>query len=119
MKTIVLLGAGSASREQHITSVEEIPWQVTENFALPISLGKITRTPYQIEKAVYTKEQAEEKAARQLKLYEKNLLDQYITIVDTSLSITVDKTRCITKGTLTVDEKCGERRSVQKGEETS
>ena len=114
-----ILGAGSASREQHITSVEEIPWQVTENFALPISLGKITRTPYQIEKAVYTKEQAEEKAARQLKLYEKNLLDQYITIVDTSLSITVDKTRCITKGTLTVDEKCGERRSVQKGEETS
>lgn len=99
--------------------MEEIPWQVTENFALPISLGKITRTPYQIEKAVYTKEQAEEKAARQLKLYEKNLLDQYITIVDTSLSITVDKTCCITKGTLTVDEKCGERRSVQKGEETS
>ena len=114
-----ILGAGTASQEQHITSAEEIPWQVTENFALPISLGKITRTPYRTEKAVYTKAQAEEKAADQLKLYEKSLLDQDITIVDTSLSITVDQNHCITKGTLTVDEKCGERRSVQKEEETS
>ena len=55
-----------------------LPLPVSENFALPISLGKITRTPYQIEKAVYTKEQAEEKAARQLKLYEKNLLGERI-----------------------------------------
>ena len=114
-----ILGAGTVSQEQHITSAEEIPWQVTENFALPISLGKITRIPYRTEKAVYTKAQAEEKAADQLKLYEKSLLDQDITIVDTSLSITVDQTRCITRGTLTVDEKCGERRSVQKEEETS
>lgn len=109
-----IIGAGTASCQQHITSAQEIPWQVTENFALPISLGKITRTPYQIENAVYTKEQAEEKAAHQLKLYEKKLLKQDVTIVDTSLSITVDQTRCITRGTLTVDEKCGERRNVQK-----
>ena len=82
-----------------------------------ISLGKITRTPYQLEAALYIRKQAEEKAVSQLRLYEKSLLEQEITIVDTRLSIQVDKTSCITKGTLTVEERCGEKRRVQKEEE--
>ena len=112
-----IIGAGAASKEQHVTSVEELPWKITENFTLPISLGKITRTPYQLEAALYTRKQAEEKAVSELRLYEKSLLEQEITIVDTRLSIQVDKTSCITKGTLTVEEKCGEKRQVQKEEE--
>ena len=108
-----ILGMDTSGKKQYVTSVQEFPWKLTENFVLPFSLGKITRTPYKIQKAVYTKEQAKEKAARQLKLYEKKLLEKGIRIVSSSLSVTVDSTDCTTKGILTVDEKCGQKQSVE------
>lgn len=102
-----IFGADSSQKENYLTSVEEIPWQLTENFALPFSIGKITRTPYEIEACTYTKEQAEKKLVNQLELYEKELTEKGTEIEATSLSIKMEETSCVMKGTLTLIEKCG------------
>ncbi len=104
-----ILGADTSEKNRYFTSVEEFPWKITENFVLPLSFGKITRTPYKVQKAVYTKKQAENKAAAQFKRYEKQLLVREIQIVDSDISITIDGTSCITKGILTVEEACGKK----------
>ena len=107
-----ILGAEPAEEALHVTSAEEIPWKLTENFILPVSLGKITRTPYETRNAVYTKAEAKEKAARQLKLYEKKLLDQGSQIVASEISVAIDNINCTAKGILTVDEKCGKKQTI-------
>ena len=66
-------------------------------------------TPYKLQKTVYTKKQAENKAATQLKRYQKQLLEREIQIVDSDVSTIIDGVSCVTKGTLTVDEVCGKR----------
>ena len=107
-----ILGADTSEETGYFTSAEELPWKITENFVLPISLGKITRTPYKLQKMVYTKKQAENKAATQFKRYQKQLLEREIQIVDSDVSTIIDGTSCVTKGTLTVDEVCGTRQPV-------
>lgn len=109
----MILGADTKEELQYLTSVEEIPWKLTENYVLPISLGKITRTPYEIQNAVYTKKEAEEKLVIQLKLYEKNLLEKGAQIEACSLSTTMEETGCVMKGSLTLVEKCGIKRPLQ------
>ena len=98
--------------EPVIVKREEAPCKeniITENIDLPISIRKITRTPYKLQKTVYTKKQAENKAATQLKRYQKQLLEREIQIVDSDVSTIIDGVSCVTKGTLTVDEVCGKR----------
>ena len=107
-----ILGADTSKETGYFTSAEELPWKITENFVLPISLGKITRTPYKLQKMVYTKKQAENKAATQFKRYQKQLLEREIQIVDSDVSTIIDGANCVTKGTLTVDEVCGTRQPV-------
>ena len=104
-----ILGADTLEETGYLTSSEELPWKITENFVLPISLGKITRTPYKLQKTVYTQKQAENKAATQFKRYQKQLLEREIQIVDSDIATIIDSVSCVTKGTLTVDEVCGKR----------
>lgn len=102
-----IFGAGTGTENQCLVSVEEIPWRLTENFVLPFSLGKIIRVPYEIQEAVYTKDEAEQKLMVQLKSYKKNLLEKGSKIENCSLSVVMEENSCIMKGTLTLVEKCG------------
>ena len=108
-----VFGADTGKKSRYITSTEEIPWKLTENFVLPFSLGKITRTPYKIQSTVYTKEQAQKKAVQQLRIYEQKLLNKGIRIADSRLSVTFDSTNCTVQGTLTVDEKSGKKQNIE------
>ena len=111
-------GADTGKKSRYITSTEEIPWKLTENFVLPFSLGKITRTPYKIQSTVYTKEQAQKKAVQQLRIYEQKLLNKGIRIADSRLSVTFDSTNCTVQGTLTVDEKSGKKQNIEFSQES-
>lgn len=102
-----IFGAGTEEKNQHTTFVEEYPWQITENFFLPCAIGKITRVPYKVTKAAYTKKQAEEKLVEQFRIYEKNLLEEGKKVENSSLSVNMEENSCVLKGTLTVVEKCG------------
>lgn len=101
-----IFGADADLWKNYTTSVEEIPWQITENFQLPVATGKILRTPYKIEKSIYTKEEARELAVRNLKLYEKSLLEKKIEIEDVSLTFSIDENTCILQGKLTIVQCC-------------
>ena len=113
-----VFGADTGKKSRYITSTEEIPWKLTENFVLPFSLGKITRTPYKIQSTVYTKEQAQKKAVQQLRIYEQKLLNKGIRIADSRLSVTFDSTNCTVQGTLTVDEKSGKKQNIEFSQES-
>ena len=89
--------------------MQEVPWKVTENFELPIAVGKITRSPWKTVKTNYTGQQAKELAIQEMKQYEKELLDQGITITDNKISIKTDEKNCVSSGFLTVVEKTGKK----------
>lgn len=105
-----ILGADTGLKENYTTSVEEIPWQLTENFQLPVAVGKILRTPYRTEKAIYTEQEVRKLAVGNLKLYEKSLLEKKIEIENTSLTFSMNETTCILQGKLTVIQSCGEKK---------
>ena len=66
-----ILGAGSASRSSISLPWKKSPGRSPKILPSLFPWEKSPARPTRLKKAVYTKEQAEEKAARQLKLYEK------------------------------------------------
>lgn len=106
------LGAGAGSREGYKTAVTEFPWRITENFTLPFVWGKITRTQYVTEKAVYTEEEAKALAVRKLYRYEEKLMKKGIQISENHVKIEVKETACVSRGSLTVIEKTGKETPV-------
>lgn len=102
---------------------EEIPLCLTENFRLPVSLGKVCLTEYHSVKGKYTEEEARKKAAVLFWQYEKRLLKQGISIAENHVSTVMNGTSCICKGTLKIIEKTGketetERKSMENTEKT-
>lgn len=106
------LGTGAEARKGYKTAVEEIPWRITENFTLPFIWGKVTRTQYKTEKAVYSEEEAKELAVRMLYRYEEKLMKTGIEISENKVKIEVNETLCISRGSLTVIEKTGKETPV-------
>ena len=104
-----IMGAGLPETKNYQTTVQEFPWKVTENFELPIAVGKITRSPWKTVKANYTRQQAKELAIQEMKKYEKELLNHGITITDNQISIKTDEKNCVSSGILTVVEKTGKK----------
>lgn len=94
--------------------VTEEPWRLTENFVLPVSIGLVRDTRYETVKAVYSKEQARKRALKELQLYEKDLTEKGIEITGNHVKIETDEKSCISRGTLTVIEKTGEKRVLEK-----
>ena len=103
------MGTDLPETENYQTTVQEFPWKVTENFELPIAVGKITRSPWKTVKANYTRKQAMELAIQEMKKYEKELLNHGITITDNQISIKTDEKNCVSSGILTVVEKTGKK----------
>ena len=104
-----IMGAGLPEAENYQTTVQEFPWKVTENFELPIAVGKITRSPWKTVEANYTRQQAKKLAIQEMKQYEKELLDQGIEITKNQISIKTDEKNCVSSGILTVVEKTGKK----------
>ena len=101
------IGAGCAPMENYHTAVEEIPWRLTENYKLPVVLGKITRTQYKTEESSYTEEEAKNLAIRRLYRYEEKLMKQGIQIEENRVKIRIQDNVCVSSGKLTVIKKAG------------
>lgn len=91
---------------------EFIPLRITENFFLPIVLGKAVYREYIPKTSVYTKEEAEALALQQLHLYEEKILAKGAEITENNVSIKVTDTDCISEGNLTIIEKSGREKPV-------
>ncbi len=101
------IGAGCAPMENYHTAVEEIPWRLTENYKLPVVLGKITRTQYKTEESSYTEEEAKNLAIRRLYRYEEKLMKQGIQIEENRVKIRIQDNVCVSSGKLTVIKNAG------------
>ena len=53
---------------------EEDPIRITENFVLPVWIGKIKIMDYKTEEQIYTQEEAKQEAVQRLQIYEKKML---------------------------------------------
>ncbi len=91
---------------------EEYPLYLTENFRLPIALGKVKQIKYQQTSGVYTEKEAKDQAVRQLRDYEKELMKKGKKIMENHVIISVTKTSCIARGNLIITEKTGKEAST-------
>lgn len=98
----------SLKRQKDCTmEIEEFPLRLTENFVLPIRLGKVTRTRHESKKAVYTEKQAKAIALGALHRYEEKLMQKGLQISENNVKIEIENTVCVSRGKLTVIEKTG------------
>lgn len=96
------------------STVEEYPLRLTENFILPFTAGIVTLEEYKTVQSVYTEAQARELALEKLHLYEQKLIEKGIEISENRVSVQVNNTSCISKGTLVIIEKTGKETAVVK-----
>lgn len=89
---------------------------LTENFILPISYGTVTTLPYVVKNQKYTKEQAEEKANKNLFAFLKRLSQKGVEIQKKSVKINTTANSCKTIGKVYVIEKTGKKTPVQEEE---
>ena len=94
-------------------SVEYHPWQVTENFFLPASYGKIVRKEYRKTAKKRTEKEAKIVSWEILQAYEKKLMEKGLQISANNVKIEVDHKTCISKGSLEIIEKTGREVPVE------
>ncbi len=104
---------GKAEKEKR-RIVEEFPLRITENFVLPVSLGKISVKTYEKRKETYTDEEARAEAFQRLQEYEEKLMEKGVQISANNVKIEVDHKTCISSGRLEIIEKIGKDIPVEK-----
>ena len=97
--------------------MEEYPFYITENFALPVSVGKISVRAFEKKKEVYTESAAKAEAFRILQEYEEKLMEKGVQISANNVKIEVDHKTCLSSGTLEIIEKIGKDIPVEKLED--
>ena len=93
---------GRFSQEEILTSETQL--KLTENFYLPVTIGKNVIREYQKEEAVYTKEEAEVKAQKELSLFFEKLRIKGLQIISNHVMIEVNGKICTASGTYVTEE---------------
>lgn len=94
--------SGRFPSEEVLTS--EYQLKLTENFYLPVTIGKNVIREYQKEEAVYTKEEAEAKAQEELSLFFAKLRIKGLQIMENHVMIEVNGEICTASGTYVTEE---------------
>lgn len=82
----------------------ELPLKITENFYLPIVLGKITEQEYTPSDAVYTKKEAFDHAEEELLLFLEKLRIKGLQIIENNVKIEINSDLCTAAGTYVLEE---------------
>ncbi|MDO4261600.1 MAG: sporulation protein YqfD [Eubacteriales bacterium] len=77
----------------------ELPLRLTENFYLPAAVGKNTVREYEMIPAVYTEEEAREKAKAGLSLFFEKLSIKGLQIIENNVKIEISGGVCTASGT--------------------
>ena len=92
---------------------EEEPLHITENFLLPVWIGRAKVVNYESKEETYTPEAANGEAAQQLQKYEKKLLEDNLKILKTNITTRITGQSCITRGTIQVVEQIGKEQVIK------
>lgn len=87
--------------------------RLTENFVLPIGVGKTVDFPYEIITERYSREEAEAIAGDNLKKFMEKLSEKGVKISGNNVKIAVNENTCISGGTVTLIENAGRRAPVE------
>ena len=90
--------------EQSDLIASELPLKITENFYLPVVLGKATRQEYVPMDSVYTKEEAAGLAKEALSLFFEKLRIKGLQIIENNVKIVVGKDACTASGDYVLEE---------------
>lgn len=112
-----IFSTGKKAEEGWTRILSESPLRITENFTLPVFLGKITSGKMQKAEAIYSKEEAKALAIEELQEYEKNLMEKGLQISANNVKIETNYKSCVARGYFTVIEKTGKETSVEVQEE--
>lgn len=93
------------------------PVHLTENFVLPLSLGKMEQKIYRVETREYSEEEARDLARQHLEQYCEKLEEQDIKVLETNVETTVAGSMCTSRGTLTLLEEAVTEQPCQVVEE--
>ena len=107
------LEAAPGAEEDRILVQEEYPVHITENFVLPVSVGKISSRAYEIRQKTLTEKEAKAAALARLHKYEENLMEKGVQISSNNVKIEVDHETCVSRGTLEIIEKTGRQVPVE------
>lgn len=104
---------GEQGGEKKRRIVEEYPFHITENFVLPVSVGKISVRAFEKKKEIYTESAAKTEAFRILQEYEEKLMEKGVQISANNVKIEVDHKICVSRGSLEIIQKIGKDTPVE------
>lgn len=90
--------------EQSDLLASELPLRITENFYLPVILGKNTEQEYVPSDAVYTKEEAKARANEEWALFFEKLRIKGLQIIENNVKIDISGETCTAEGDYVVEE---------------
>ena len=92
---------------------EEDPIRITENFVLPVWIGKIKIMDYKTEEQIYTQEEAKQEAVQRVQIYEKKMLQNGVKIKENHVTTKINGQLCVTRGTIQIIEKTGKESRIR------
>ena len=90
--------------DQEEVLASEMQLKLTENFYLPVTIGKNVIREYQKEETMYTKAEAEAKAQEELSLFFEKLRIKGLQIMENHVMIEVNGKICTASGTYVTEE---------------
>lgn len=90
--------------------------KLVRNFYLPIKITKKQVYEYKIKDAVYTEQQAMEKAKKELLRYMETLSKNGATILENQVKVTIENGICISQGKIIIEESAWEYSEIQDSE---
>ncbi len=91
----------------------ELPLKITENFYLPVVLGKATRQEYVPMDSVYTKEEAAGLAKEALSLFFEKLRIKGLQIIENNVKIEINDGVCTAEGDYTIEQSAVQERKPE------
>lgn len=93
-----------AGYEQSDFITSELPVKITENFYLPVVLGRQTEQEYVPTDSVYTKEEATARAKEELSLFFEKLRIKGLQIIENNVKIEINGDLCTAAGDYLLEE---------------
>lgn len=114
-KKIFSFGCGNSY--SHYDIIKEVKtMKILRNFYLPIQITKSRKYEYKIEDAVYTEQEAKEKALKQLMRYLENLNKNQIEVIENRVNVTFKDGYCYAKGKIIVTEPAWKYTAIEDAE---
>lgn len=100
----ITIGITKVNYEYQDLLTSEVPLKITENFYLPVTVGIRTIKEYVPQEAVYTKEEARQKAEQELQLFFEKIKLKGLQIIENGVKIEANGQVCTASGSLLVEE---------------